>query len=645
MAADENESLRDWIDRLPGYSTPAKRKLVDVVESQLLFSVKDLKEEDARALLPPGCRNEMSAAGMFRNSRSDAVLRRVRSIADSVAALLSVDFEEVKVFDKLPWPSLQPSVPHVSSETDGIWLVGRPVFKDILDRFTAARKNDEISNVIDLDGNVGSGKTYLLLMLALHCLHTFSKGNGTAARKSRLVCIFRMPEERSGLLTAIREALLVAFAEDTRTCNRLCCITDWEEMMEVVTWLKDTNDLFFVIDEYNVLDDRTSNSSLMEVWLTLETLEESSTCLHARRNEALSRAFKSTYNSNYLCKYTAFTPEEIKQYITRKGLLSEPGGMQALTGGLPLMVRLFVDCYVAAASSPDRDNEAREKFLCTRDVEQQRRTLEQWVMDIAALEPVRRRRAAAALSDLITGRGRIDSDDFNPRWIVQNGDKFALVSDLAKEMVVAAVGMHFGKADGDALMMKVAEQLIEECMAAHPVPSLVGLMVELVVIHIAKQWGMGPLKGKKIEAFRYFDSKLGAVLTHLPTTYIPSSWQRCCVDFATRRVESDLLFIDVFRVSVGPQKGIKKWQSVDKFFKPEDMSLYIGGYVLKNIRWGFHWIGPEGGKPDWFPSRQLSAGSVSYNETYIVFSAVASPKDVDGVFIKALELTSSLKRQ
>ncbi|EFJ04253.1 hypothetical protein SELMODRAFT_432586 [Selaginella moellendorffii] len=564
MAGDES-LLRDWIDWLPDYSTPAKRKLVEAVESQLLFSVKDLKQPHARARLPPGrLRNEMTAAGMFGNSRSDAVLRRVRSIADSIAALPSVDFAEVKVFDKLPWPSLQPRVPRVPSEADGIWLVGRPVFKEILDRF-AASKND----VIDLDGNVGSGKTYLLLMLSLHCLHEFSKGNQGAARKSRL--------ERSGLLTAIREALLVAFADDVPTCNWLCCIEDWKEMMEMVSWLKRTNDLFFVVDEYDVLDSRASNSSLMDVWLALEALEESSTCLHggsARRNEAYARVFKTTHNRNYHCKYTAFTPEETKQYITWKGLLSEPGEMQALTGGLPLMVRVFVDCYVEAAASADREHEAREKFLSTEEVEQQRRTVEQWVTEIAALKRVRRRRAVAALSDLIAGRGRIDSDSFDPRWIVQNGDKFALVSDLAKAMVVAAVGMHLNKADGDALMMKVAEQLIEECMAAHPAPLLVGLMVERIVIHIAKQWGMGPLKGKRIEAFHYFGLDLGPVLMYSPTTYIPSSWQRCCVDFVTRRVESDLLFINVFRVSVESQKGITKWQSASKFFKPENMGLY-----------------------------------------------------------------------
>ncbi|EFJ22445.1 hypothetical protein SELMODRAFT_416742 [Selaginella moellendorffii] len=635
MAGDES-LLRDWIDRRPDYSTPAKRKLVEAVESQLLFSVKDLKRPRARARLPPcRLRNEMSAAGLFGNARSDAVLQRVRSIADSIAALPSVDFAEVKVFDKLPWPSLQPRVPRVPSEADGIWLVGRPVFKEILDRF-AASKND----VIDLDGNVGSGKTYLLLMLSLHCLHEFSKGNQGAARKSRLVCIFRMPEERSGLLTAIREALLVAFADDVPTCNWLCCIEDWKEMMEVVSWLKRTNDLFFVVDEYDVLDSRASNSSLMDVWLALEALEESSTCLHggsARRNEAYARVFKTTHNRNYHCKYTAFTPEETKQYITWKGLLSEPGEMQALTGGLPLMVRVFVDCYVEAAASADREGEAREKFLSTEEVEQQRRTVEQWVTEIAALKRVRRRRAVAALSDLIAGRGRIDSDSFDPRWIVQNGDKFALVSDLAKAMVVAAVGMHLNKADGDALMMKVAEQLIEECMAAHPAPLLVGLMVERIVIHIAKQWGMGPMKGKKIEAFHYFGLDLGPVLTYSPTTYIPSSWQRCCVDFVTRRVESDLLFIDVFRVSVGSQKGITKWQSASKLFKPENMGLYTAGYDVEDIRWGFHWIGPEGGKPDWFPSRWSSAGSVNYNETYTVFSAVAHPQEVDGVFIKALE--------
>ncbi|EFJ25451.1 hypothetical protein SELMODRAFT_413513 [Selaginella moellendorffii] len=234
-------------------------------------------------------------------------------------------------------------------------------------------------------------------------------------------------------------------------------------MVEVVTWLKDTNDLFFMIDEYNVLDNRTSNSSLMEVWLHLETLEESSTYLHggfARWNEAFSRAFKSTYTSTYHCKYTTFRLEEIKQYITQKDLLSEP----------------------------NHDNKAIEKFLSTKDVEQQQRTLEQWVMDIAALEPIRRRKVAAALSDLIAGRDRINSNGFNPRWIIQNGDKFALVFDLVKEMVVATVGMHFGKVDRDALMMKVAEQLIEECMATHLVPSLVGLMVEMIVIHIAKQW-------------------------------------------------------------------------------------------------------------------------------------------------------------
>ncbi|EFJ04252.1 hypothetical protein SELMODRAFT_432585 [Selaginella moellendorffii] len=144
-------------------------------------------------------------------------------------------------------------------------------------------------------------------------------------------------------------------------------------------------------------------------------------------------------------------------------------------------------------------------------------------------------------------------------------------------------------------MMKVAEQLIEECMAAHPAPLLVGLMVERIVIHIAKQWGMGPMKGKKIEAFHYFGLDLGPVLTYSPTTYIPSSWQRCCVDFVTRRVESDLLFIDVFRVSVGSQKGITKWQSASKLFKPENMGLYTAGYDVEDIRWGFHWIGPEGG--------------------------------------------------
>ncbi|EFJ22443.1 hypothetical protein SELMODRAFT_416740 [Selaginella moellendorffii] len=383
------------------------------VESQFLFSVKDLKERGARARLPPGrLRNEMSAAGMFGNARSDAVLRRVRSIADSIAALPSVDFKEVKVFDKLPWPSLQPRVPRVPSEADGFWLVGRPVFKEILDRF-AASKND----VIDLDGNVGSGKTYLLLMLSLHCLHEFSKGNQGAARKSRLVCIFRMPEERSGLLTATREALLVAFADDAPTCNCLCCIEDWEEMMEVVSWLKDTNDLFFVVDEYDVLDSRASSSSFMNVWLALEALEESSTCLHggsARRNEAYARVFKTTHNRNYHCKYTAFTPEETKQYITWKGLPSEPGEMQALTGGLPLMVRVFMDCYVEAAASADREHEAREKFLSTEEVEQQRRTVEQWVTEIAALKRVRRRIEVAALSDLIAGTGRIDSDSFDP---------------------------------------------------------------------------------------------------------------------------------------------------------------------------------------------------------------------------------------
>ncbi|EFJ25466.1 hypothetical protein SELMODRAFT_413535 [Selaginella moellendorffii] len=532
--------------------------------------------------------------------------------ADSIAALPSVDFAEVKVFDKLPWPSLQPRVPCVPSEADGIWLVGRPVFKEILDRF-AASKDD----VIDLDGNVGSGKTYLLLMLALHCLHTFSP----AARKSRLVCIFSMPDNNPDLLTAIREALLVAFADDAPTCNWLCYIEDWKEMMEVVSWLKHTNDLFFVVDEYDVLDSRASNSSLMDMWLALKALEESSTCLHGgstRRNEAYARVFKTTHNRNYHCKYTAFTPEETKQCVTWKGLPSEPGEMQALTGGLPLMVRVFVDCYVAAATSADCEGE-------------------EWVTEIAALKHVRRRIAVAALSDLIAGRGRIDSDSFDPRWIVQNGDKFALVSDLTKAMVVTAVGMHLDKADGDALMMKVAEQLIEECMAAHLAPLPVELMVERIVIHIAKQWGMGPLKGKKIEAFHYFGLNLGPVLMHSPTTSIPSSWQRCCVDFVTRRVENDLLFIDVFRVSVGPQKRITKWQSVDKFFKPENMGLYTAGYDVEDIRWGFHWIGPEGGKPDWFPSRWSSAGGVNYNETYIVLSAVAHPQEVDGFFIKALE--------
>ncbi|EFJ10486.1 hypothetical protein SELMODRAFT_427148 [Selaginella moellendorffii] len=434
---EEEEPIGEWIARLPSYSKKAKRNLEEMLAKEGYFTVGDVKDFGARAKVTHSrLRRDMTAAGFFLDGTAHTRFSKALDLRNAILAIPDVGFEKAKVFEGLPWPSLEPIGLRVRHEHGKIWLVGRPVFKKLLDRFCHPQQ-------IDLDGNVGSGKTYLLLMLSLHCMHSFLKAGG---RKKRLVCLFTVPLGLQLLLRALKNALIVAFVEDEQARNRIYCAEDLAELLQVVTFLKESNDFYFIIDEYNLLDDWATNEELRNVWLALADFEECSVCLHggsAERAAAYARLSKSTFNRESHCHYSVFTKEEVDAFLGKQGLQSEPPEMRELTGYLPLLVRIYLDVY-----SESREK-ARENFLLSREVAQQKRDLQKMVMKAAEFSDGKRKWGVECLSELIAGTATADGmmgdlGFFSTRWIVENNGMFSLVSELAKRVVILAVEQYLG---------------------------------------------------------------------------------------------------------------------------------------------------------------------------------------------------------